>query len=83
VNTLDNGAISQAFGFAQHVSDSSMNLAYASSTQEMNALATANQQAMQAVSDAYSTAKAGNQKVFTWAALAVVGVVALSVMRKG
>lgn len=72
INTTDAGAVHDAFGFAAHVSDNAINLASASQIQTTQAV----QQSMAQVADAYSTAKAGEQKIFAGAALAVVGVVA-------
>lgn len=77
INTTDAGAVHDAFGFAAHVSDGAFDMASASQVQTTQAT----QSAMAQVADAYSTAKAGEQKIFAGAALAVVGVVAAIALR--
>lgn len=78
VNVTDQGAIHAAFGFAEHA----MNEAIESST--ASAISTANtaKEAMTKISDAYSTAKAGEQKIFAGAALAIVGTVAVIAFKR-
>lgn len=72
VTMIDGGAVSGAFGFAKEVSAQAFNFASASQIDTQKTVS----DAMGRVADAYSTAKAGEQKIFAGAALAVVGVVA-------
>lgn len=78
ITMTDNGAVHAAFGFAEHA----MNDAIESST--ASAISTANtaKEAMDRVADAYSTAKAGEQKIFAGAALAIVGTVAVIAFKR-
>lgn len=73
VNTVDAGAVAASFGFAKDVSAQAFNFASASQIDTSKTVASA----MGQVAEAYSTAKAGEQKIFAGAALAVVGVVAV------
>lgn len=72
VNVIDAGAVQSAFGFAEGVSAQAFDFAHASQIDTSKTV----KEAMQEVADAYSEAKAGEQKIFAGAALAVVGVVA-------
>lgn len=77
VSVIDAGAIHEAFGFGQSVMDGAFNFASAS---QVNTSQTVGD-ALGKVEEAYSTAKAGEQKIFAGAALAVVGVVAFVALR--
>jgi hypothetical protein len=79
VTVTDAGAIQASFGFAQEVSQDAFDMASAS---QINTSKTVTE-AISQVEKAYSTAKAGEQKIFAGAALAVVGVVAAIALRKG
>lgn len=83
-NTLsDGGAINASVelfqtgvGFAKGVSDSALASNTKSSETAINAVKSASAGAVDAVKEAYSTAKAGEQRVMAMAALALVAVVA-------
>lgn len=72
VTVSDAGAINSAFGFAHDVARDAFEMASASQINTSKTVA----DALGQVEKAYSTAKAGEQKIFAGAALAVVGVVA-------
>lgn len=78
VNVLDGGAVHDAFGFADSVTKNAFDFAHASQVDTSATVDTA----LGKVSDAYGTAKAGEQKIFAGAALAVVGVVAAIALRR-
>lgn len=78
INMTDSGAVHAAFGFAEHVSKDAFDMVSAA---QINTANTA-KNAMEKVTDAYSTAKAGEQKIFAGAALAVVGVVAAIALKR-
>ena len=77
--TTDRGAVNAAFGFADFVSAQAFDFAHAAQIDTSKTVTGA----MEKVADAYSTAKAGEQKIFAGAALAVVGVVAAIAMKRG
>lgn len=77
VTVTDAGAIQASFGFAQEVAADAFDMANAS---QINTSKTVTE-ALDMVEKAYSTAKAGEQKIFAGAALAVVGVVAAIALR--
>lgn len=79
LTTTDRGAVAGAFGFARDVSAQAFNFASASQIDTSKTVT----DAMGKVADAYSTAKAGEQKIFAGAALAIVGVVAAISFRRG
>lgn len=72
INNTDSGSVAAAFGFAKDVSANAFNYAQASQIDTSKTVS----DAMGQVAAAYSTSKAGEQKVFAGAALAIVGVVA-------
>lgn len=89
VNMLDGGAIGSAFDFANHIAAGAANEAAASlganqATMQtaMEAVQTAYAGANQNLSDAYQTAKAGDQKIMAMGALVVLAIVAVKVMGK-
>lgn len=77
VNVTDAGAVASAFGFANTVTQNAFDFAHASQIDTSKTVA----DALGQVQAAYSTAKAGEQKIFAGAALAIVGVVAAIAMR--
>ncbi len=77
VTVTDTGTVHAAFGFANDV----MKGAYDTVAQISSSTAQIVQQSEAAVADAYSTAKAGEQKVLVGAALAIVGVVAFAAVK--
>lgn len=79
LTTTDRGAVSGAFGFAREVSAQAFDFATASQVDTSKTVT----DAMGQVAEAYSTAKAGEQKIFAGAALAIVGVVAAISFRRG
>jgi hypothetical protein len=82
----DAGAVADSFGFAASSLKGALDFATAADT----SAATQVQSAMDIVTgasariaDAYTTAKAGEQKVLVGVALAIVGVVAVQALKKG
>lgn len=89
VNMLDGGAINSAFDFAQKISDGAANEMAASlgASQDtmmtaMDAVRKAYAGANENLSEAYQTAKAGDQKIMAMGALVVLAIVAVKVMGK-
>lgn len=77
ITVTDANAVHDAFGFASTVTQSAFDYAHATQVDTSKTVS----DAMAQVSDAYSTAKAGEQKIFAGAALAVVGVVAFVALK--
>ena len=73
--------MSQALGTVSENSTAAVNAVNQSEANALNAVNAANTSALSAVSDAYSTAKAGEQKVLVAAALAILGIVAIKVVK--
>jgi len=78
VNVTDAGSVRAAFGFANDIAKDAFNFAISN----QHDVADIVEKSEAAVSDAYSTAKAGEQKVLVGAALAIVGVVAFAAVNK-
>jgi hypothetical protein len=79
INVTDAGAVHEAFGVVNAVTQNAFDFAHATQIDTSQTV----HDALGQVTDAYSTAKAGEQKIFAGAALAVVGVVAAIALKKG
>lgn len=79
ITMTDAAAVHEAFGFAESVAADAFDMASASQIETGKTV----KDALGQVSSAYSTAKAGEQKIFAGAALAIVGVVAVIAFKKG
>lgn len=89
VTMLDGGAVGKSFDFAERIASGAAKEAAASGAQVSSIAANAMQSVQAAykdttgaVSAAYETAKAGEQKIMVVAALGVLAVVAIKVMGK-
>ncbi len=79
VTLVDAGAVSASFGFAREALKNAIQVAASSATETADT-ATA---ALDKVKDAYSEAKAGEQKVLVGVGVIVVGVIAVAALRGG
>lgn len=77
VTLTDQGAVHDAFGFGEKVVAGAFEFATGTQTAADDMV----ESAMSKVSDAYETAKAGEQRVFAGAVLAVVGIVAFAALK--
>lgn len=77
ITFTDQGTVAAAFGFAENVAHGAFDMTTASQIETSKTVA----DALGQVEQAYSTAKAGEQKIFAGAALAVVGLVAVVILR--
>lgn len=88
IMTTDHGAVDGAFSFAKQVSANSTTLVQHAlgSVQESEATALqavqdTNKKALATVADAYTTAKAGEQKILVGAVVGLLGMVAIKVLK--
>ena len=88
INITDNGAVGMAFDAVKQISQGAftansqaLSTVTENSSAAIQQVAAADHNALAAVSDAYSTAKAGEQKVLVAAALAILGIVAIKVIK--
>lgn len=79
ITFTDQGTVAAAFGFAEHVAKGAFDMTTSSQIDTAKTVTNA----LNEIGDAYETAKAGEQKIFAGAALAVVGLVAVVILRKG
>ena len=79
VTLTDQGAVHDAFGFAQAAFDKTVQAIGDNTHETLSAV----QQSESTLADAYATAKAGEQKVLVAAGLLIVGVVAVAALRRG
>lgn len=77
VTVTDAGAVHASFGFASDVFSKALDSITSTSQQSIDAA----QKSEQTVADAYTTAKAGEQKVLVGVGIAIVGVVAVAALR--
>lgn len=89
ITTTDQGTVSKAFEFANSIAVGAANTASASGARDMAITQSAMQAVKSAYQDnsdtlaaAYTTAKAGEQKVMVGVGLIIVGIVALKALGK-
>ncbi len=86
ITVTDAGAVNAAFGFARDTARDAFDFATGSATRSNQIVGEALEgvaKAVDEVGDAYSEAKAGEQKVLVGMGLVVVGVVAVAALRGG
>lgn len=79
VTVTDAGAVHASFGFANDVFSKALDAITSTSAASIDAAQASEKQ----VADAYTTAKAGEQKVLVGVGVAIVGVVAIAALRRG
>lgn len=90
INKMDMGAVDRAFDFAEQISQGAASQAAASSANitavaknAMDAVQEAYQDIGSKVANAYTEAKAGEQKILVGGALLIGSVVAIAALKKG
>jgi hypothetical protein len=90
VQKLDGGAVSSSFDFAKQIASGAAAMMAASVDSTASATTSALQAVKQAyatenanLSDAYKTAKAGEQKIMVYGALLIGGLVAIKALKRG